>query len=128
MRKDTQNKQPKSKQKSRRKHVKLPKHLAHINKMAAGIDIGSKSHFVAVPEGCDAVCVRRRLKNRLGAPKATTAAAHKLAVIIFEMIKNGIEYNETGQDYYEQQYRERLIKNLSLRAKMLGFQLVEAAC
>ena len=70
----------------------------------------------------------RRLKNRLGAPKATTAAAHKLAVIIFEMIKNGIEYNEAGQDYYEQQYRERLIKNLSLRAKTLGFQLVEAAC
>jgi len=70
----------------------------------------------------------RRLKNRLGAPKATTAAAHKLAVIIFEMIKNGIEYNETGQDYYEQQYRQRLIKNLSLRAKNLGFELIEAAC
>jgi hypothetical protein len=70
----------------------------------------------------------RRLKNRLGAPKATTAAAHKLAVIIFEMIKNGIEYNEMGQDYYEQQYRERLIKNLSLRAKTLGFQLIEAVC
>ena len=26
--------------------------------MAAGIDIGSKSHFVAVPEGCDEICVR----------------------------------------------------------------------
>ena len=40
----------------RKKHfakVKLPKHLEHINKMAAGIDIGSKSHFVAIPEGCD---------------------------------------------------------------------------
>lgn len=70
----------------------------------------------------------RRLKNRLGAPKATTAAAHKLAVIIFEMIKNGFEYNEAGQEYYEQQYRQRLIKNLSLRAKTLGFNLVEAAC
>jgi transposase len=70
----------------------------------------------------------RRLKNRLGAPKATTAAAHKLAVIIFEMIKKGIEYDETGQDYYEQQYRQRLVRNLSLRAKTLGFQLIEATC
>lgn len=70
----------------------------------------------------------RRMKNRLGAPKATTAAAHKLAVIIYEMIKNGVEYNEVGQDYYEEKYRGRLIKNLSLRAKMLGFALVEAAC
>jgi hypothetical protein len=30
---------------------KLPKHLQQINHYAAGIDIGSRSHFVAVPEG-----------------------------------------------------------------------------
>jgi len=34
----------------------------------------------------------RRLKSRLGAPKATTAAAHKLAVIIYNMLKNGTAY------------------------------------
>lgn len=66
----------------------------------------------------------RRLKSRLGAPKAITAAAHKLGVIIFEMLRNGTEYNEVGQNYYEEQYRERLINNLSLRAKTLGFNLV----
>lgn len=68
----------------------------------------------------------RRLKSRLGAPKATTAAAHKLAVIIFNMLKNGVEYIESGQHYYEEQYRERSIKNLIMRAKTLGFSLVEA--
>ena len=31
--------------------MKLPKHLQHINPHAAGIDVGSRSHFVAVPEG-----------------------------------------------------------------------------
>jgi len=67
----------------------------------------------------------RRLKSRLGAPKATTAAAHKLAVILFKMLKDGVEYVETGQDYYEQQYRNRLVKNLSFQAKKLGFDLVE---
>jgi transposase len=70
----------------------------------------------------------RRLKSRLGAPKATTAAAHKIALIIFEMLQNHVEYNEVGQDYYEQQYRERLIKNLGFRAKTLGFELKEIAC
>ena len=30
---------------------KLPTHLQHINPLAAGIDIGSRSYFVAVPEG-----------------------------------------------------------------------------
>lgn len=70
----------------------------------------------------------RRLKSRLGAPKATTATAHKLATIIYSMIKTRSEYRETGQDYYENQYRERMIKNLSLRAKTFGFELKEIAC
>lgn len=70
----------------------------------------------------------RRLKSRVGAPKAITATAHKLAVIIFQMLKNGVEYNEVGQDYYEKQYLERVIKNLSFRAQSLGFSLVATAC
>src|SRR5438445_6843402 len=36
----------------------LPKHLQHINLNAAGIDIGSERHMVAVPEGRDEVSVR----------------------------------------------------------------------
>jgi transposase len=67
----------------------------------------------------------RRLKSRIGAPKAITATAHKLAVIIYMMLKNRIAYKDIGQDYYEKQYQERMIKNLSFRAKMLGFELVK---
>lgn len=37
---------------------KLPKHLQHINVNAAGIDIGSEQHFVALPEGRDEDSVR----------------------------------------------------------------------
>ena len=58
MSKDTENKRCKSTKKTINRQPKLPGHLSHINKMAAGIDIGSASHFVAVPEGCDAVNVR----------------------------------------------------------------------
>lgn len=67
----------------------------------------------------------RRIKSRLGAPKATTAAAHKLATIIYSMLKNGTEYRETGQDYYEQKYHHRMVRNLQSRAKKLGFTLIE---
>jgi transposase len=67
----------------------------------------------------------RRMKARLGAPKAITAAAHKLALIIYNMLKNGVEFIETGQDYYENQYRDRMVKNLKNRAKSFGFELVE---
>src|SRR5438105_7453788 len=59
MRKDnTCKKGRQSNQKRIKKESKLPKHLEHINTKAAGIDVGSKSHFVAVPEGCAEVCVR----------------------------------------------------------------------
>ena len=37
---------------------KLPQHLQHMNLNAAGIDIGSERHLVAVPEGRDKVSVR----------------------------------------------------------------------
>jgi transposase len=67
----------------------------------------------------------RRLKSRMGSPKAITATAHKLAVIIYNMLKNKQEYIKTDQDYYETKFRERLIKSLTARAKSLGFDLIE---
>jgi transposase len=68
----------------------------------------------------------RRMKARLGAPKAITATAHKLARLIYSMMKHGKEYTDVGQDYYEQQYKSRAIKNIKTRARQLGFELVEA--
>jgi len=67
----------------------------------------------------------RRLKSRMGSPKAITATAHKLAVIIYNMLKNKQEYIKTDQNYYEKKFRERLIKRLTLRARSLGFDLIE---
>jgi transposase len=67
----------------------------------------------------------RRLKSRLGPAKAITATAHKIAKIIYNMLRDGIEYKEAGQDYYEQQYRARVVKNLERKASTLGFSLVE---
>ncbi len=66
----------------------------------------------------------RRLRNRLGAPKAITATAHKLARIFYQMLKTKRPFVEAGQDYYEQQYRERATRNLKKRAAALGFQLI----
>ena len=37
----------------------------------------------------------RRLSSRLGAAKAITAGAHKIAVILYNMLKNGLEYVES---------------------------------
>lgn len=66
----------------------------------------------------------RRIKARHGAPKAITATARKIALIYYSMLRFGTEYVELGQDWYEQQYRTRVVHNLERRAKSLGFQLV----
>ena len=66
----------------------------------------------------------RRQRARLGAPKAITATAHKLARTFYSMLKHGAEYVDQGQDYYEKQYRDRVTKNLKKRAASLGFDLV----
>lgn len=66
----------------------------------------------------------RRLKARLGPAKAITATAHKIAKIIYNMLRYGIGYKEIGQDYYEEQYHKRVVKNLKSRAEKLGFTLV----
>jgi transposase len=68
----------------------------------------------------------RRQKARLGAPKAITATAHKLARLFYNMLSYGAEYIEQGEAYYEEKYKERIIKNLQRRANALGFQLIHA--
>jgi transposase len=67
----------------------------------------------------------RRLRGRIGAPKAITATAHKLACLIYSMLKFGTEYVDRGQHYYEQRYQQRLVQHLTRRAKQLGYQLVK---
>ena len=66
----------------------------------------------------------RRLCSRMDKPKAVTAAAHKLARMIYTMLTKGEEYTDQGQDYYEERYRERVLRALSQRAAKLGMQMV----
>lgn len=67
----------------------------------------------------------RRLRARLGAPKANTAVAHKLARIFYNMLKHRSAYIDVGQDYYETRYRDRVIQGLQRRAKTLGYELTQ---
>ena len=66
----------------------------------------------------------RRMCARMDRPKAVTAAAHKLARLIYAMLTKGEEYTDRGQDYFEERYRQRVLHNLAQRAKAMGMQLV----
>ncbi len=65
----------------------------------------------------------RRQRSRLGAPKAITAAAHKLARIVYNLMRYGLAYVKQEEAAYAEQVRERLEKQLRRRAKELGFEL-----
>ena len=92
------------KKSSMKGRVKLPKHLQHINQYAAGIDIGSRSHFAAVPEGADEQPVREfstftgdleRLAEWLISCGVTTVAMESTGIYwipVFEILENhGLE-------------------------------------
>jgi transposase len=68
----------------------------------------------------------RRQRARLGAPKAVTAAAHKLARILYNLMRYGLAYVAQEEAAYAAQVRERLEKHLRRRAKELGFEVVRA--
>jgi len=68
----------------------------------------------------------RRKKAQLGAPKAITATAHKIARIFYEMLKNRTEYKDLGVDYYQTRYKERMLRNLKRKAKAFGLELVKS--
>lgn len=65
----------------------------------------------------------RRIKARHGAPKAVVATAHKLARIIYHMLKHRVDYHDPGANQYLAQQRDRAVKRLQRQAARLGFRL-----
>jgi transposase len=68
----------------------------------------------------------RRLRARLGAPKAITAMANHLAKLIYRMLRFGHEYVDKGAAHYEAKYREQYLQYLKKQAAKQGFQLIPA--
>ena len=67
----------------------------------------------------------RRLAARAGKAKAITATARKLAVLFYNTLRYGIAYEDPGASYYEERYRQRMLKGLRRRAKEFGYELTE---
>ncbi|HKB35107.1 MAG TPA: IS110 family transposase, partial [Gemmataceae bacterium] len=87
---------------------------ARALRMAAWCLMRSKSYLGAY---------LRRQRSRLGAPKAITAAAHKLARIVYNLMRYGVAYTQQTEAAYAEQVHARLEKQLRRRARELGFEL-----
>ena len=68
----------------------------------------------------------RRLRSKLGAPKAIPAMAHRLARLVYRMLKYGPQYADKGAEYYEQRNRQPQIHFLRKKAAQLGLQVTAA--
>jgi len=68
----------------------------------------------------------RRLRSKLGAPKAITAMAHRLARLVYRMLKYGQQYVDKGAEYYERRNRQQQVEFLRKKAARLGLQIIPA--
>lgn len=66
----------------------------------------------------------RRMRAKLGAPKAITAAAHKLARIIFHLISTRQEFDDSKFAADQLRFQKRQEAKLRAKAKSMGFELI----
>ncbi|MEE8130886.1 MAG: IS110 family transposase, partial [Vicinamibacterales bacterium] len=66
----------------------------------------------------------RRLAVRIGKPKAITATARKLAILVYRTLAGTLIYKDPGADIYNARQRARLLRRLRQRADTLGFALI----
>ena len=66
----------------------------------------------------------RRMKSKLGPAAATTATAHKIAIIFYTVVKNQVEYDETIWAKQDAKRKIRLENRVKRQALQLGYKLV----
>ncbi len=69
----------------------------------------------------------RRVRARVGGPKALTATARKIAERVYRLLKYGEAYVRQAMNDYENLYRIKLTKGLAKKAEELGYKLVPTA-
>jgi len=69
----------------------------------------------------------RRMKTKLGPAGATTATAHKIAIIFYTMVKNQVEYDPTIWAQRDADREKRFEAKLKRQAQQLGYKLVPIA-
>ena len=91
---------------------------AKILRMAA-MSLGRSDHALGA--------FYRRLGARVGKAKAITATARKLAILVYRMLRDKMNYREPTAADYDEQQRSRILRGLRRRAASLGFEIVDTS-
>jgi transposase len=104
-----------NKTKKRRRHRKGTSRATIALRMAA-----RSAGKTATPLGM----FYRRIRSRIGGLGAVKATAHKLACLIYRMLKYGQDYVTQSMEEYEAKMKANMLKALTRKAAALGLQLV----
>lgn len=69
----------------------------------------------------------RRMRARLGPKQAIVATAHKLARIVYAMLRKRTSFQEISMHEYEQTCQQRQLQHLQRKAAQMGFTLLPLA-
>ena len=64
------------------------------------------------------------MRARLGPHQATVATAHKIARVVYHLLKHRVAFKAETADEYEGKRRERELQRLTSRAQKLGYTLM----
>ena len=65
----------------------------------------------------------RRIRSRIGGLGAVKATAHKLACLIYRMLKYGQDYAVQSMEEYQAKMKANMLKALARKAAVLGYEL-----
>lgn len=69
----------------------------------------------------------RRISRRKGFAAALFATARKLAILVYRMLRYGMDYVDLGEQAYEQQFQKRRLAGLKASAASMGYKLISLA-
>ena len=65
----------------------------------------------------------RRLAGRRGKKQAIVAVGHTILVMMYHVLRDGVDYHELGHDYLDKLQPQRLTRYLVKRLEALGHQV-----
>jgi transposase len=68
----------------------------------------------------------RRLTKRKGGKRAAVAIAHDILDAVYFILRDGVEYQDLGADYFDRLQHDQLVKYHTKRLRELGFEVVTA--
>ena len=65
-----------------------------------------------------------RISRRAGIKKAAVAVAHRMLLVIYNIIRDGVRYREPGADFFDRLNPQKATKRLTARLHDLGYDVV----